>query len=261
MAFNVNEFVSEINTLGNVRTSHFEVRITRPDCLSSYDTPNVVEMANMEAKFRFLCESTTIPGVSVALSENRPQGYGPIRRYPNTPIYSEWTGSFVVDSKASIVRFFQLWFQGITNVNSSSNYLSSYKDAIGPEFQYKDFYKANIDLLVFNEAQDQIIKYTLVNAFPSVIGDVPVAWQNNDEIMRLPVSFVYDYWTSDLMAVPAISGTRGAGFGGFSGLSGLQKLVRVGTAVQAIVSGGFPPRNVADALNVVNNAKLVTSLF
>jgi hypothetical protein len=73
------------------------------------------------------------------------------------------------------------------------------------EVAYKDDYATRIEIIAYNQAANEFIKYTLEEAYPINVGDVQMGWADTDSIARLPVTFNYRTWKSS--AIDASSGS------------------------------------------------------
>jgi hypothetical protein len=223
MAFNINDMISTVNSVGGLtKASKFLVRITPPSTIKG------------DRVFEFLCESATLPGLSYQTDELRMAGYGNVNKVPYAPIFQDVPLSFYCDSDGRVLKFFHTWMQSIFNWNegtppqgSSSTGLASNSLAYPKEYfgiveiiHYDDTgnlaTKSNSSNLMNKErssvskqpgssknpapAKEQgIIKYTLNEAYPISIGDVQMAWGMDDTLVRIPVTFSYKYWNSQTL--------------------------------------------------------------
>lgn len=107
---------------------------------------------------------------------------------------------FMVDSNFKVKEFFHRWVQSIVNYdNSDSN--GQYNSMLPYEIAYEDDYAGVIDVDVFSITEkDMKYSYKFSRAYPSAIGDITTAWENNDAIMTLPVQFSFDQFRNTGMA-------------------------------------------------------------
>lgn len=239
----LNNFLSSVGKHGGfTRPSYFYVEIAPPPILRYRAT----EARNLA----FLCESTNLPGVSLATSEIRRYGFGPLEKKPYAPIFTDINFSFYVDAAGIIQNFFYEWMNGIVKFDEvhygpSESYNGK---TIEPfEVNYKNEYATDILITTVDEANNDIVNVRLRQAFPIFMSDVPLSWSDTDSISRLPVNFTFYNWKIEKINIRQAVETRSQ--------SALQKLIRVGTAIQTL-STIRRPNNVADVLNVVNNAKI-----
>lgn len=196
--FSLNNFKSEIQTKGILQTARHLMLFTLPrGLLGAYD-PNDVRQCALR------CEASSLPGVSFATSEEiRRYGIGPGERRPYLPVFGPVTTSYIVDGEGVIHSFFYDWMSFIAGFDSSKGMLS--QNAFGNlpyELSYKDDYKSQATIVVYNEKENKVIEITLNSAYPIAIEAVPVAWAS-EEFVRLNVTWEYLDWNAKYYAVPS----------------------------------------------------------
>lgn len=214
MAFNVNEFNAKVNDLGLAQSNLFVARITVPDGDVGAQAPG-----GNTADLQFLCRTVDIPDFTVGMTPFRPRGVGPAEQRPTTFDYGPLNLVFMVDSNFDVLKFYHRWMQKVVNYDVSaggdgatSNGTRAY------EFGYRDEYAGVIDVKIFsNQIEDKFYEYRFQNAFPTSIGQITSAWENQGEVLLLPVTFAYD----EIKVTGAESASLGAA-GGFGGVSGVQ---------------------------------------
>lgn len=242
----INNFMSEIRQNSVARTNLFEVTLTAPRILTG---------AGAVRKISLYAEGASLPGLSLATGDVTRYGYGPHEKVPYTIQTNDTTISFIGDGKGEIYKFFYNWLQGIvradysvTSSQTSGNGLSAY------EVEFKEDYKSTITITTFNEVGTPVFVYDLSDAFPLNVPDVALNWADSS-MMQFSVQFAFlqsRLQTSDQpLALTA---------GGVGNLSPFQKLVKIGTAVQAISALGRPT-SVQDALNSAGTIKTITNAF
>lgn len=248
VGFNINNMKSVITKRnGLTRTSHFRVIITAPPWIqrSGVGTGILQDIP-------LLCDSAALPGINLTTSEIRHLGYGAIERRPDVPLYTELPLTFLSTGDGEVLRFFHRWIQNVINVGTSDKASSSttHNGAFLYETQYATNYRTTIQLYHYNEVGEQLLVYTFNDAYPIGVGDIPVSWSATDEIVRVPVQFVFTNWHCDTFEVGKIDNTRG------SSMSILQKLTSVASVV-ATISNMRTPTSIMDAFNQVGNLKNV----
>jgi len=236
MAFNVSEFKSQMDWFGGpFRGSLFELQI--------FNYPGVTTRANSR-DLTFFCKNATIPGMvfNTVQYENVAQmrKVMPVAWNPE-PVQS----IFMLDSDHQILSFFHSWAQNIVNFSTAAGSFSEVDGKLPFEVGYKDEYAATIVIRHYSTNYQQSGAYyevVLRNAFPIQIGDVDLAWENNDQYAVLPVSFQYDeiQFTGEKIGSPT------ARFGRGNGLIGL--INQVGAIGQFLGLGGVP-QGIQDAIN------------
>jgi hypothetical protein len=242
----INKFRSTISAKnGLLRTNKFYVEIGPP--------PMMAGAGNEVAKIiPFLTEATNVPGMSLATSEIRRYGYGPIERKPYAPVFTDQTFTFLGDGTGQVHQFFYSWMNGIVKSDRMpySSFGVGYNGLRPFEVEYKSEYATDIRITVLDEANKKVIVVILHEAYPIFMGDTALSWADNDNIMRFPVTFTFFNWSLEEID---LSGLLDSGGGG--NLSLLQRILKVGSAIQTI-SSIRKPTGVADVINIVNNSKI-----
>jgi hypothetical protein len=239
----LNNFLGTASKLkGFARPSQFYIEIAPPYMMRA-DGEDARTLA-------FLCESANLPGVSFATSEIRRYGYGPVERKPYAPIFVDTTMTFLTDASGLVQKFFYKWMNGIIKfdepVYGAVGQAGDFQ--LNPfEVNYKDQYMTDILVTTVDEANNDIINVRFKEAYPIFMGDVNLGWADTDSISRLPITFTFFNWKIERININQIQERRSPG--------ALQSLLKVGTAVQTLAALR-KPNNVADVINVVNNAKI-----
>lgn len=246
MAFNIEEIKSVVNrNLGLYRPAFFAVRLNFVG--NGVSAPQDVSL---------LAYSATLPGVSMDFSEVRRQGYGPLERRARGAIFPPVNVNFMLDNKGTVIEFFNKWAKTIISFAHQTGENSVDPDHGGylGEAGFYDDYICNIDIILYTPNEDKVVTYTLYDAFPQVIGDVELGWQQTDEFARLNVTFAYRYWTSTVFSPSERSDEPGK-------MNLFQFINKVKGAVD-IAKSLKKPKSVGDALNVLNNGKILAkSIF
>jgi len=248
--FNVSKFRSQVlGNAGFLRKNLFLVRIYFPDAFS---TRIERSFGIRTRELMMYTENFTAPGIALATSDDiHRYGTGPTAKYAYGAVFTDISASFLADGRGEILKLFQTWMKYIVNYDSSKNSPNGLNGAEPYEVGYKDDYACRIEVIVYNEAAEKIITYTINEAFPVFLGDISLSWADNDSIMRIPVSFSYRDWQTDTMSAASITGSAS------QNLTLLQKIIKVGTIAQTI--GTLKkPQNIGDAINLVNNANIIS---
>lgn len=240
------DFLGEFRNRSFARTNLFEVTI-RPPLIMTGD--------RMDQVIHLYADSVNIPGLNFATSETRRYGYGPIEKKPYAPIFNDITISFLVDGTGNIYKYFYKWMNRIVSSDQYINGNSSSSNGLGAfEVEYKDQYKSQIGISTFDEAGNGVLTSQLIDAIPISLSDTQLSWSDNDQIMRLSMTFTFfQHRLIDTESKEPVSGIT-------KPLSGLQQIVKAGTAIQTLASLR-KPKNVGDVINVINNAKTILGGF
>jgi hypothetical protein len=188
MAFNVYEMLGALDQSGGfTKASKFFVEIYPPRAFP------------VDYSVFFLCESATLPGVAWQPDDIRTSGYGTTEKRPINSSFQDVTLSFYNDSNSKVMSFFHQWMQAVFNFNENINPAGTAKGVPMNTFAYPKEYYGIVNISHFDESGENIITYTLNEAFPIAIGDVNVSWADSDQLVRIPVAFAYTYWTAETL--------------------------------------------------------------
>lgn len=248
--FNVEEFKSVIGSRGILPTNLFLVTIQSAGLSSIVnDLASSQGLGASGWDMSFFCKKTDLPGINLATGENIIHGTGPLEYFPYNAIFTDIDLEFLGDGRGQILSFFHNWMNNIVNYNSSGGYNTRSTEFY--KVKYKETYVCNIEIIVFDHQSNQIIRYKLIDAFPVRLGQISMNWEQSS-FMNIGVSFKYSTWTSTNLFTPTNDEA--------AGLSNVQKLLKLGTVAQTI-SSIRKPTGIADMINVVNNANIVSSGF
>jgi hypothetical protein len=190
MAFNVYEMLGTLDEAGGfTKASKFFVEIYPPRALAVSPT------------LFFLCESSNLPGITLQTEDVKVYGYGVNEKRASG---IDFNGnmlplSFFNDSNGKVLTFFHRWIQSIYNFNLNINPAGTSRGVPMNTLSYPKEYYGIVNISHFDDSGEQIIQYTLNEAYPVAIGDVPVDWGLSDQIVRIPISFAYGYWTAETL--------------------------------------------------------------
>lgn len=210
--FKINEFMSEINKRGVMKTNLFNVMIAMPKCMNVRSkNPDRTEILSLR------CSAIDIPGVNLVGKDFSKYGYGLSERVIANATLSDISVEFILDQKF-VADFFEEWTLGIVDysrlkgmdyiANSSDNILLSRKR---PYFaNYKSNYTTTILINIYDETAERIKTVELTEAFPSNISPIRMSWDEQNRIAKLVVNFhyrdiIYHYLGSDSFRIESKS--------------------------------------------------------
>ena len=190
MAFNIDQFSAKINQHGLQKGNRFRFRMMPPKGISN-EVSALYGDLTMQG-LEFYCRSVTLPEFDVTTADIQHQGIGAISRRPQTMNFPVLPVVFNVDADMKMVKYFHRWSQQIINYDRTKSSYGNVNGQLPFEIGYKQDYATTMLCDVF--ADDGTIAYTYEfgEAYPINIGNVEVAWANNDEIQTLAVGFSYD---------------------------------------------------------------------
>lgn len=192
MAFNINDIRSAVNKYDSIhRPSHFYVRIFPPSFLGGDSYTTDIE---------YLCDATNLPGLHFDTSPVKPLGYGTSELRPYDAVFNPVRCDFFVDNKNEFFRFFHKWMGNINNFGTDYQRASNQTSLNYYEFAYPKEYEGTIEIHLFNGEGKNTTSTQLLKAFPTDISDLGLAWEMNDTISRISVTFAYN--TFDVYTLP-----------------------------------------------------------
>lgn len=246
MPFNISDFKSSVDKFGGLaRPSLFEVTLTKTREVNS-------RIENRD--LTFFCTQTNFPGINFNISTM--EQVGQRSKFFPTGVLSEPVSTmFLVDSDHQVLTFFHNWMQKVVNYSSKSGT----NGAIGNELDlqrpfevgYKSDYTCNMSIKHYSteSAGNKFYEVVFENVFPSMIGDLDLSWDNNDQFIRLPVVFMYDHlsYSGDRTGKQTTSNGRGI-------LETLGDLAGFVDVVSQTFSQGRPT-SIQDAVNRLNRVQ------
>ena len=137
-------------------------------------------------KLPYLCESVSIPTKSLAGVPH--ELYGPPREMAYRETFTEAVLSFIVDDAFTVRKFFDEWQTKIINpTTNNSNYYDDYVGTIKIKRLKND---------AINFFSDPAYHVELVEAYPSLVGEILLGHAQGNEVLRLSVTFKYRRWNS-----------------------------------------------------------------
>lgn len=202
MGFDINSFIGQINGVNGLMTkSFFSVQINPPTGLNNTTGAQLLQ---------FLTESTVLPGMGLDTVGYKRHGYGLVEQRAINTAFPPINFNFYVDGQGNALQFFTQWMQLINNFNPATGQSSATNGLKLYDFQYPDQYQSTIQIQVYDSANNNIVQYTLNEAYPSAIEDMGFTWDSNGDIQKLAIKFVYRWWTSNNQGSTAQAGS-GAG--------------------------------------------------
>jgi hypothetical protein len=190
MAFNITEITSAINSAsGLAKPNMFFVVITPPSSLGLSTYPR---------QAMFFCDSAQLPGLTFDTSPIKTAGYGGAEMRPTNAAFPAVNATFIVDARGRAIRFFQQWLALLNNWSRERVGVMQGTSLSYGEWNYPETYEGTVEIHAVNPDNNnsEVVVYQLSRAFPVQVGDIAVAWELNDTIMKLPISFAYTSWNT-----------------------------------------------------------------
>ena len=200
MAFNpgkLKELVANSTYRGFAVGNKFDVHII-PRNMGSLTGIVASELSDL----RFLCEAVAIPTRSLQTQDH--QIYGAPQKMPYTSGYTEASFSFYLTESFVQRKMFETWQNLIIDPNTGNvGYFDDYSCTI----EIKKFSRTASDPNV--SSPDHTVR--LINAFPSIVGEVQLSHSAGNEILKQPVTFVYEKWLTGQSGIQQLSSAQTGG--------------------------------------------------
>lgn len=178
--FSYEEFKGRVRGKGLSKQNRFYMMISPPPSIGTTDLSTVL----------LLCQSVSVPGVSIASSPVRTTGETIEAAYDRT--FGAANATFYVDADMKVRFFFDEW-------------INSIQDPTTRIFAYPKEYKSpEIEIGVLRLDDNPSYTITLFDAFPKSIGNLSLSNDSNN-LMTLDVSFDYKYYTTKIMTQAEIN--------------------------------------------------------
>lgn len=246
MSFSITEFSAQVNKSGLAKTNLFFVRISLPRSLQ------FLEDKLTTRELAFFCKTVDLPSFDLQHMPVKNLTVGPMEYRPISMDYQPVSALFMVDSNFGVMSFFHRWMQAIYNYNSDGGSQSmDSQNKLPYQLEYKENYVATIDIIVYSgHDANKIYSYKLSNAFPLGVQNITTSWENQGEIMTLPVSFAYDRISVTGSELGRVSDSSNNGNGILSYIAAINGY---GQAINQLNK----PRDIQDIVNLYTNVSTI----
>ena len=170
---NINDFKSRLIG-GGARANQFKVTLP---------FPGYSQVGGETSDLAFLCNATSIPGMTV--SEVAVNFRGRQLYIAGDRTFATWSITVLNDTDFKLHRAFERWSNGINNMTDGEGLTNP------ADYQVDAF----VDQLDRNGAT--IKSYTLRGAYPIDVAAIELDYGNNDTIEEFQVTFNYQYFESN----------------------------------------------------------------
>ena len=175
MAFKLSDFASAFKG-GGARSSLFEVSLS-----GSGPAGNL-------SNLKFLCRATTIPPSNIAPIDV--PFLGRVIKVAGDRTFEPWTITILNDEDFAIRNVLEAWMDQIKSHQGIRQSRSSISG-----------YQRNMVLTQYTKNAKKSQEYTFVNAWPSSVSEIPLAW-DAPAIEEFTCTWNYDYWKSGNIPSP-----------------------------------------------------------
>jgi hypothetical protein len=198
MAFDIAVFKSVLAQNGVLQSNKFDVMITTPPGLltskltGGTTTPTSLTTINQDLMYR--CISTTLPGMVLRTADINRFGLGILEKMPFSGSYTDVDFQFLVDRYGVGYQYWYAWLNYIFSTNGEEATTSVLNNRQFYTTQYKDNYATTMTITVYDNAGNARLQYKLLKAFPIFLADSRVAWEDNNNILKLSIRVTFREW-------------------------------------------------------------------
>ena len=183
MAFNVNDFTSDMSSLGGglARANMFRVSITNPTGLG--DSRNAGS-SSAGGSTDLLIKGAQIPGSTLA---PLPVQYGGRSiKLTGFRTFDNWTVTIINDEEYAHRLWIQNWMYSIAGM----------PDGTRGGIEKSSLYNMKTDATVttYNNQATAVSTWNIKNMWPTALGDITLDW-SSDTIEEYTCEFAFEYWT------------------------------------------------------------------
>jgi len=205
---NIIDFKTKLN--GGVRPNLYQVDIQFPDAAR----PDGVVEGELTRQGQFLCRSTSLPTHSQGLIEVPFRGR--FLKIPGDRTFEAWTATFYNTEDFNLRAAFENWInitnQTNENVGVVGGFDSIFKDVTIRQLSKDSGAKAIARAGAGGSETDanKVLRvYKLIDAWPTSVGAINVAYDSNDALEEFDVEFQYQYLDANAPDVK-VAGLDGA---------------------------------------------------
>lgn len=185
-------------------TSHYELYLSLPQGnageFNKIMTSNGVSYSIEQPNIQLACAETTLPGSSLATLEINNDYTGVTERHAYRRIYDDRIDlTFYVDSKYTVIKFFETWIKYIVNESIAAGPNGSSLDSnFFYTMKYPEEYQTQFSITKFERDYTNRLTYTFLKAYPISISSMPVSYDSSS-LLKCTVSFTYSrYYVQEL---------------------------------------------------------------
>jgi len=180
---NIIDFKSKLN--GGVRPNLYQVDLTFPEAASK----GISSKADLMKAGRFLCRSASLPTHSQGLIEVPFRGR--FLKIPGDRTFEAWTATFYNTADFNLRAAFENWIN-IANQTDENIGVVGGLDALFADVTVRQLSKDS------KGGKNSVLRtYRLVDAWPTSVGAINVAFDSNDALEEFDVEFQYQYLDAD----------------------------------------------------------------
>jgi len=150
----------------------------------SFKTPAGVGSTISDRDVRYYCHSINLPGRNIEIGSHKRYGVGFVEKNVLNGSIQDFQASFLADGQGKVIDLFDSWFNFMTG---SGKQITNKDDMF--TVPYRDDVVTNGTLEVYDYTNQSVRVYGLKEIFPVAIGDVQLAWEDQNSFYTVPVTF------------------------------------------------------------------------
>ena len=190
MAFNIQNFVTDIGNRGTLKNNSYDVFITEPPMLrlsSNTASPTIIENI-----VRFRANKISLPGINLDLTQTKRYGVGPVSRAPTNVNFTNMGIEFLETANHEVYKYLYEWtttmFDYTGAGGGTSNPVPRYNN------EYAKYYTTDVLINVYRQDSSLATKVRVIEAFPISISDKSLSWDDTNSIYKVDAAFAYKEW-------------------------------------------------------------------
>ena len=148
------------------------------------DFPTIIQgAAAVGRQVEFLAKSSQLPASSIAPVEVNYRGR-PVK-FAGERTFQPWSMDIYTDTDFNLRSIFEQWIEVMQNAASTGG-------AVQPAL-----YQGQMDITAMDRNDNEVKRYTFIDAFPTDVGAMQVDWDSNNQIGLFTVTFDYNYFVAE----------------------------------------------------------------
>ena len=207
MAFDINNFSTNLSQYGTSMASKFDVQIALPNFINNVQfngqNQNNQALLSLPRVLQFRAQSVLLPSVGMLAMDSKRYGMGPSTTQPYNAVFSDVPMTFLCDRWGMIYYFFFSWMNtiynfaesNVNNVNAVNQFPTS---IIQPTYtaNYEDNIVSNvIGITIYDHKGAAIMTVQLYRAKPMILTGQPFDWNSTDRFVTLNMNFRFREWS------------------------------------------------------------------
>lgn len=159
---------------GGARANRFSVEVHRASTGGAFKD------------FQFLCKAASIPLSSIGVAEVAYMGR--TIKVPGDKEFDDWTVTVYNDVNWNLRGEFEKWLNDILQHGANTTKMSE---------ENEDYFGSAIVHQLDRKGEEiKAARYEFKNMFPTAVGEIELAWDNNNAIETFDVTFAINHWES-----------------------------------------------------------------